>query len=248
MPKSGRPGHVEPGDVTEAAPTAGLSQTSSISAAKDWSGIRLVTPKAARPAPLTRGLHGPLKGGRPTRRAATWGHDLSVGDRAPDFSLPDQDKQVVSLADLRGTPVLLVFYPFAFSGICTGELCQLRDELADLHRCRRAGARGQHRPGLQPQGLHASRRATSSRCCRTSGRTAPSPRPTACSTRRPAWPCVARSSSTPTGTVAFAEVNQPGDAREQSGWKDAVAKLARLIGWPGARGTYPGRAGRVAQR
>ena len=48
VPKSGRPGHVEPGDVTEAAPTAGLQQTSSISAAKDWSGIRLVTPKAAR--------------------------------------------------------------------------------------------------------------------------------------------------------------------------------------------------------
>ena len=47
-PKSGRPGHVEPGEVTEAAPTAGLQQTSSISAAKDWSGIRLVTPKAAR--------------------------------------------------------------------------------------------------------------------------------------------------------------------------------------------------------
>ena len=56
---------------------------------------------------------------------------LSVGDAAPDFSLPDQDKQVVSLAGLRGSPVLLVFYPFAFSGLCTGELCQLRDELAD---------------------------------------------------------------------------------------------------------------------
>src|SRR3954462_1435862 len=56
---------------------------------------------------------------------------LSVGDRAPEFSLPDQDKQVVSLAELRGTPVLLVFYPFAFSGKCTGELCQLRDELAN---------------------------------------------------------------------------------------------------------------------
>ena len=56
---------------------------------------------------------------------------LSVGDAAPEFSLPDQDKQVVSLAELRGTPVLLVFYPFAFSGICTGELCQLRDELAN---------------------------------------------------------------------------------------------------------------------
>ncbi len=48
VPKSGRPGHVEPGDVTEVAPTAGLQQTSSISAAKEWSGIRLVTPKAAR--------------------------------------------------------------------------------------------------------------------------------------------------------------------------------------------------------
>ena len=56
---------------------------------------------------------------------------LSVGDVAPEFSLPDQDKQVVSLAELRGTPVLVVFYPFAFSGICTGELCQLLDELAN---------------------------------------------------------------------------------------------------------------------
>src|SRR3712207_2156613 len=48
VPKSGRPGHVEPGDVTEVAPTAGLSQTSSVSAAKDWPGLRLVTPNAAR--------------------------------------------------------------------------------------------------------------------------------------------------------------------------------------------------------
>jgi hypothetical protein len=48
VPKSGRSGHVEPSDVAEAAPTAGLAQTSSISAAKDWSGIRLVNPKTAR--------------------------------------------------------------------------------------------------------------------------------------------------------------------------------------------------------
>jgi hypothetical protein len=47
-PKAGRPGHVEPSDISEAAPTAGLSQTSSISAAQDWSGARLVAPKAAR--------------------------------------------------------------------------------------------------------------------------------------------------------------------------------------------------------
>jgi hypothetical protein len=47
-PKAGRDGHVEPSDIGEAAPTAGLSQTSSISAARDWSGTRLVAPKAAR--------------------------------------------------------------------------------------------------------------------------------------------------------------------------------------------------------
>ena len=47
-PKSGRDGHVPPSDITEAAPTAGLSQTSSISAAGDWAGARLVTPKSTR--------------------------------------------------------------------------------------------------------------------------------------------------------------------------------------------------------
>jgi Protein of unknown function (DUF3052) len=47
-PKAGRSGHVEPSDIGEAAPTAGLSQTSSVSAARDWSGTRLVAPKARR--------------------------------------------------------------------------------------------------------------------------------------------------------------------------------------------------------
>ena len=47
-PKAGREGHVEPSDVSDAAPTAGLQQTSSISAAQDWNGTRLVAPRAAR--------------------------------------------------------------------------------------------------------------------------------------------------------------------------------------------------------
>jgi len=47
-PKAGRDSHVEPSDINEAAPTAGLSQTSSVSAARDWSGTRLVAPKARR--------------------------------------------------------------------------------------------------------------------------------------------------------------------------------------------------------
>lgn len=47
-PKAGRPGHVEPSDISEAAPTAGLQQTSTVNAGKDWSGARLVAPRAAR--------------------------------------------------------------------------------------------------------------------------------------------------------------------------------------------------------
>ncbi|MEO3873110.1 DUF3052 domain-containing protein [Nonomuraea sp. B12E4] len=47
-PKAGREGHVEPSDIGEDAASAGLSQTSSISAAPDWSGTRLVTPKGRR--------------------------------------------------------------------------------------------------------------------------------------------------------------------------------------------------------
>ena len=57
---------------------------------------------------------------------------VEVGSKAPEFTLNDYNKQKVSLSSYRGASnVLLVFYPFAFSGICQGELCQLRDELAD---------------------------------------------------------------------------------------------------------------------
>jgi hypothetical protein len=47
-PKVGRDGHVEPSDISESAPTAGLQQTSTISAGRDWAGARLVAPKASR--------------------------------------------------------------------------------------------------------------------------------------------------------------------------------------------------------
>ncbi|NHC12528.1 DUF3052 domain-containing protein [Motilibacter deserti] len=47
-PKTGRPGHVEPSEIGDAAPTAGLSSTSSVSASREWQGTRLVAPKAAR--------------------------------------------------------------------------------------------------------------------------------------------------------------------------------------------------------
>lgn len=47
-PKPGRPGHVEAADIAEASPVAGLQQTSTVSAAQDWQGTRLVTPRARR--------------------------------------------------------------------------------------------------------------------------------------------------------------------------------------------------------
>ncbi|MEV6632093.1 DUF3052 domain-containing protein [Actinoplanes sp. NPDC051470] len=47
-PKAGRDGHVEPSDVTESAPAAGLQQTSTLNAGKDWTGARLVAPRAAK--------------------------------------------------------------------------------------------------------------------------------------------------------------------------------------------------------
>ena len=55
----------------------------------------------------------------------------AVGSVAPDFELTNQNGQKVSLASFRDKKnVVVLFYPFAFSGICTGELCALRDDLA----------------------------------------------------------------------------------------------------------------------
>jgi mycoredoxin-dependent peroxiredoxin len=58
---------------------------------------------------------------------------VEVGDKAPDFTLKDQHGQAVTLSDFRGEKnVVLVFYPFAFTGVCTGELCAIRDDLASF--------------------------------------------------------------------------------------------------------------------
>ena len=58
---------------------------------------------------------------------------IDVGTEAPDFVLKDQNNQEVRLSDYRGVRnVLLVFYPLAFTGICQGELCSVRDNLGDF--------------------------------------------------------------------------------------------------------------------
>jgi peroxiredoxin len=149
---------------------------------------------------------------------------LSVGDAAPDFSLPDQDKQVVSLAELRATPVLVVFYPFAFSGLCTGELCQLRDELSVYTDA-----------GVKVVAVSTDPTFTLKAYREKEGFDFP--------LLSDFWPHGAAAQAygafnekagmalratfliDAEGTVAFAEVNGPGDVREQSGWKQAVHEL-----------------------
>jgi peroxiredoxin len=54
---------------------------------------------------------------------------LQIGDKAPGFTLRDSDKQEVSLANYEGKNVVILFFPLAFTGTCTTELCSLRDNM-----------------------------------------------------------------------------------------------------------------------
>ena len=59
--------------------------------------------------------------------------ELLIGDNAPDFTLKNQNGEDVTLSSFQGKkPVVLVFFPMAFTGICTGELCELRDNFAQF--------------------------------------------------------------------------------------------------------------------
>ena len=57
----------------------------------------------------------------------------TIGQAAPDFTIPNQHGEAVSLSSFKGSKnVLLMFYPFSFTGTCTGELCALRDDLSSF--------------------------------------------------------------------------------------------------------------------
>ena len=56
----------------------------------------------------------------------------SVGDMALDFTLTAQDKSKVTLSDMRGERVILAFYPAAFTGVCTTEMCTFSEGMASL--------------------------------------------------------------------------------------------------------------------
>jgi len=58
---------------------------------------------------------------------------IEVGHEAPDFTLPNQHGEPVRLADFRGQKnVVVLFYPWAFTGTCTSELCEIRDRIASF--------------------------------------------------------------------------------------------------------------------
>jgi glutaredoxin-dependent peroxiredoxin len=57
---------------------------------------------------------------------------VDVGSTAPDFTLTNHDRQPVTLSAQRGKPVVLAFFPAAFSSVCTKELCTFRDSIARL--------------------------------------------------------------------------------------------------------------------
>ena len=59
---------------------------------------------------------------------------LAIGDRAPDFELPDQRGSTVKLSELRGRPVVLYFYPRADTSGCTTQACGVRDHRGDYER------------------------------------------------------------------------------------------------------------------
>ncbi|MEM7571717.1 MAG: peroxiredoxin [Bacteroidota bacterium] len=58
---------------------------------------------------------------------------VNVGDKAPSFTLFSDEKKAVNLSDYQGQPVVLLFFPLAFTGVCTAELCSMRDAMAEYN-------------------------------------------------------------------------------------------------------------------
>lgn len=58
---------------------------------------------------------------------------IEVGQQAPDFTLYDSEKNKVTLSEQKGSNVVLLFFPLAFTGTCTAELCNVRDNIASYN-------------------------------------------------------------------------------------------------------------------
>jgi peroxiredoxin len=150
---------------------------------------------------------------------------LTVGTPAPDFTLRDQNQQPVSLHDFRDVKnVLLVFFPLAFTGVCQGELDEIRDHLPDYEN-----------DGTQTLAISVGPPPTHKVWSAESGFMFP--------ILSDFWPHGAVSQAygvfnkdagfsnrgtfviDRSGITRFAEMKQPGEARDQKVWTDALAAL-----------------------
>jgi peroxiredoxin (alkyl hydroperoxide reductase subunit C) len=150
---------------------------------------------------------------------------LTVGAPAPDFTLKDQNGREVTLSAYRGAKnVLLVFFPLAFTGICQGELDEVRDHLTEYAN-----------DATQTLAISVGPPPTHKVWSSGSGFTFP--------LLSDFWPHGAVSQAygvfnddagfanrgtfvvDRSGVIAFAEMKQPGEARDQKVWKAALAAL-----------------------
>jgi peroxiredoxin (alkyl hydroperoxide reductase subunit C) len=153
---------------------------------------------------------------------------VEVGQHAPEFTLKDQNNQQVVLSSHFGDDgknVLLVFYPLAFSGICTNELCQVRDELSTYQN-----------DSVQVIAVSVDQTYALKTWATSQGYDFP--------LLADFWPhgAVAKLYGVfnevagianrgtflidKSGVVQFAEVNEPGQVRDQTAWKAALEKLS----------------------
>jgi peroxiredoxin len=150
---------------------------------------------------------------------------VEVGTQAPEFTLKNQNNEPVTLSSFQGQRnVLLVFYPFAFSGICTGELCQLRDDLSAYEDenvttlaisadpvftlkawSEKEGFKFDLLSDFWPHGQVAQAYGVFNENAGMANR--------------------GTFLIDTTGTVRFTELNEPGQARDQGAWKRAISAL-----------------------
>jgi mycoredoxin-dependent peroxiredoxin len=151
---------------------------------------------------------------------------IEVGAEAPNFVLKDQNNQEVRLSDFQGQQtVLLVFYPLAFSGVCQGELCEVRDNLNEYvnddvqvlaisvdsvysHKvwAEREGFQFPLLADFWPHGAVAQAYGVFNEVAGSANR--------------------GTFVIDKAGVVRFAEMNMPGEARDQAAWRKALAAVA----------------------
>ena len=148
-----------------------------------------------------------------------------LGSEAPDFTLRDQNNEEVALSSFRGKRnLLVVFYPFAFSGICTGELSAIRDDIGSFQN-----------DEVQVLAISVDHPFALKAWADTQGYAFP--------LLSDFWPhgAVAQAYGVfleekglavrgtflvdKSGIVRFTEVNAPGEARDQDGWRKALAAV-----------------------